>query len=124
MKKILFPGLLLCSSCAFAGNIPFSIENVIAAYDTRTHGLEDGELTIRYGRPEVTMDMAESMFEGICGDYFMHKWKPETIKKITLLNITSDQGYKINAGGVECKKTGPMHSDQSRAFRASFIEPI
>lgn len=46
--------------------------------------------------------MATAMFDWICNDYFMNKWKPETIKGITLLNITRDQDYKID--GNECKK--------------------
>ncbi|PXK09720.1 hypothetical protein DMR09_24100 [Klebsiella variicola] len=122
MKKSLLMLLLLITGNAFADKIPTSIENVIAIFDTRTHSLENGELTVRYGRPTVTEDMAYAIFDGICTDYFMNKWKPETIKKITLLNITRDQGFKIDAGGKECKKTGPMNFEQEKAYKTSIIE--
>lgn len=116
MKKSLLMLLLLTTGNAFADKIPTSIENVIAIFDTRTHSLENGELTVRYGRPEVTEEMAHSFLDSICTDFFMNKWKPETIKKITLVNITRDQGYKINAGGAECKKVGFMNSDKTKIY--------
>lgn len=116
MKKPLIALLFVVSQCAFADTIPPSIENVIAGTDTREHSLQKGELTIRYGRPKVTQEMAGSMLDWICNDYFMNKWKPETIKKITLLNITRDQGYKINAGGAECEKSGFMHSEKRKTY--------
>ena len=116
MKKSLLMLLLLTTGNAFADKIPTSIENVIAIFDTRTHSLENGELTVRYGRPEVTEEMAQSFLDSICTDFFMNKWKPETIKKITLVNITRDQGYKINAGGAECKNVGFMNSDKTKVY--------
>lgn len=124
MKKPLIAFLLLSSQSAFADKIPSSIENLIAVYDTRTHSLEESELTIRYNKRILLVDAAESMFEGICNDYYMNKWNIDTIRKITLLNVTRDQGYEINAGGAECKKAGTMKYDQARAYRASFIKPI
>ncbi|MFM2907341.1 hypothetical protein AB8Q64_19770 [Klebsiella pneumoniae subsp. ozaenae] len=122
MKKPFLILLLVASQSVFADKIPTSIENLIAANDTRTHSLENGELIVRYGRSEVTLTMVESMLNDICGDYFMNKWKPATIKKITLLNITRDQGYKLNAGGEECQKTGAMTYEQDKAYKASIIE--
>ncbi|SWW41606.1 hypothetical protein [Klebsiella pneumoniae] len=116
MKKSLLMLLLLTTGNAFADKIPTSIENVIAIFDTRTHSLENGELTVRYGRPEVTEEMAHSFLDSICTDFFMNKWKPETIKKITLVNITRDQGYKINVGGAECKNVGFMNSDKTKIY--------
>lgn len=116
MKKSLLMLLLLTTGNAFADKIPTSIENVIAIFDTRTHSLENGELTVRYGRTEVTEEMAHSFLDSICTDFFMNKWKPETIKKITLVNITRDQGYKINAGGAECKNAGFMNSDKTKIY--------
>lgn len=116
MKKSLLMLLLLTTGNAFADKIPTSIENVIAIFDTRTHSLENGELTVRYGRPEITEEIAYSMLDSICTDYFMNKWKPETIKKITLMNITRDQGYKINAGGAECKQAGFMNVEKMKAY--------
>ena len=124
MKKALMALLLTSSQNALADKIPFSIENLIAVYDTRAHSLEDGEITIRYNKRILLVDAAVSMFQGICDDYYMNKWNPDTIRKITLLNVTRDQGFEINAGGAECKKAGTMKSDQARTYRASFIEPI
>ena len=73
MKKSLLMLLLLTTGNAFADKIPTSIENVIAIFDTRTHSLENGELTVRYGRPEVTEEMAHSFLDSICTDFFMNK---------------------------------------------------
>lgn len=122
MKKSLAALLLITSFNSFAEKIPASIENVIAGTNAREHSLKNGELTVRYDRSRVTPEMASSMFDWICNDYFMNKWKPETIKKITLLNVGRDQGIKINAGGDECKKTGSMDSAQEQAFKARIIE--
>ena len=123
MKKPLLALLLVASQSAFADKIPDSIENLIAVYDTRSHSLDNGELTIKYSKPKLLIDAAESLFSGICNDYFMNKWKPETIKKITLLNVSHDQGFRINGGGVECKKTGSMENEKARAYRTRLIEP-
>ena len=124
MKKPLVALLLITSQSAFADKIPNSIENLIAGYDTRTQVLEGGELTIRYNKQALMIDAAKSMFSAICDDYFMYKWNPETIKKITLWNVTSDQGYKINGGGIECKKTGSMDFKQAEEYRTSLIEKM
>lgn len=124
MKKPLLALLLITSQSAFADKIPNSIDNLIAGYDTRTHVLEDGELTVRYNKQALMIDAAKSMFSAICDDYFMNKWNPETIKKITLWNVTSDQGYKINGGGIECKKTGSMDFKQAEKYRTSLIEKM
>ena len=124
MKKPLLALLLITSQSAFADKIPNSIDNLIAGYDIRTHVLEDGELTVRYNKQALMIDAAKSMFSAICDDYFMNKWSPETIKKITLWNVTSDQGYKINGGGIECKKTGSMNFKQAEEYRTSFIEKM
>lgn len=104
MKKSLLMLLLLASCNAFADKIPDSIENLIAVFDTRTHSTESGVLTIKYSKQKLHIDAADAMFDGICTDLSMHKWKPETIKKIILLNVSLDQGFEIDAGGVECKK--------------------
>lgn len=124
MKKPLLALLLITSQSAFADKIPNSIDNQIAGYDIRTHVLEDGELTVRYNKQALMIDAAKSMFSAICDDYFMNKWNPETIKKITLWNVTSDQGYKINGGGIECKKTGSMDFKQAEEYRTSLIEKM
>ncbi|EBG6828109.1 hypothetical protein F3E40_16960 [Salmonella enterica subsp. enterica] len=124
MKKPLLALLLITSQSAVADKIPNSIDNLIAGYDTRTHVLEDGELTVRYNKQALMIDAAKSMFSAICDDYFMNKWNPETIKKITLWNVTSDQGYKINGGGIECKKTGSMDFKQAEEYRTSLIEKM
>lgn len=116
--------LLLTSYNAFADKIPDSIENLIAVFDTRTHSLESGVLSIKYSKQMLHIDAADAMFEGICTDLSMHKWKPETIKKIRLLNVSLDQGFEIDAGGAECKKTGKMTFDEARAYRQGFIKPI
>ncbi|NHA27107.1 hypothetical protein GWK88_25240 [Enterobacter roggenkampii] len=124
MKKPLLALLLITSQSAFADKIPNSIDNLIAGYDIRTHVLEDGELTVRYNKQALMIDAAKSMFSAICDDYFMNKWNPETIKKITLWNVTSDHGYKINGGGIECKKTGSMNFKQAEEYRTSLIEKM
>ncbi|HIF0641994.1 TPA: hypothetical protein ACXYQU_000031 [Klebsiella pneumoniae] len=124
MNKPLIALLLITSFSASAEKIPSSIQNLIAVYDTRTHSLENGELTIRYSKRLLLVDAAESMFQGICDDYYMNKWKPDTIKRMRLLNVTSDQGFEINAGGVECRKAGKMEYAQARTYRTSFIKPI
>ncbi|CAO95642.1 hypothetical protein [Erwinia tasmaniensis] len=124
MKKPLLALLLITSQSAFADKIPNSIENLIAGYDTRTHVLESGELAIRYNKQALMIDAAKSLFSAICDDYFMNKWSPGTIKKITLWSVTSDQGYKINGGGMECKKTGSMDFKQAEEYRTSLIEKI
>ncbi|HHJ4521783.1 TPA: hypothetical protein ACQJL1_001725 [Citrobacter freundii] len=124
MKKPLLALLLITSQSAFADKIPNSIDNLIAGYDIRTHVLEDGELTVRYNKQALMIDAAKSMFSAICDDYFMNKWNPETIKKITLWNVTSDHGYKINGGGIECKKTGSMDFKQAEEYRTSLIEKM
>lgn len=124
MKKPLLALLLITSQSAFADKIPNSIDNLIAGYDIRTHVLEDGELTVRYNKQALMIDAAKSMFSAICDDYFMNKWNPETIKKITLWNVTSDQGYKINGGGIECKKTGSMDFKLAEEYRTSLIEKM
>ncbi|MGL3100224.1 hypothetical protein [Enterobacter asburiae] len=124
MKKPLLALLLITSQSAFADKIPNSIDNLIAGYDIRTHVLEDGELTVKYNKQALMIDAAKSMFSAICDDYFMNKWNPETIKKITLWNVTSDQGYKINGGGIECKKTGSMDFKQAEEYRTSLIEKM
>nr|VXZ92059.1 Uncharacterised protein [Klebsiella pneumoniae] len=80
-EKPLLALLLVASQSAFADKIPDSIENLIAVYDTRSHSTDNGELTIKYSKPKLLIDAAESLFSGICNDYFMNKWKPETIKK-------------------------------------------
>ncbi|WP_370612924.1 hypothetical protein [Citrobacter portucalensis] len=113
MKKPLLALLLITSQSAFADKIPNSIDNLIAGYDIRTHVLEDGELTVRYNKQALMIDAAKSMFSAICDDYFMNKWNPETIKKITLWNVTSDQGYKINGGGI-VKKLVPWTSSKQK----------
>ncbi|EBD7297261.1 MULTISPECIES: hypothetical protein [Enterobacteriaceae] len=122
MKKSLIALLLITSASSYADKIPVSIENVIAGTNAREHSLKNGELTVRYDRSKVTQDMATAMFDWICNDYFMNKWKPETIKRVTLLNITRDQGYKIDAGGNECKKSGSMTFEQEKAYKANIIE--
>ncbi|HGW8507212.1 TPA: hypothetical protein ACNRPQ_005474 [Raoultella ornithinolytica] len=124
MKKSLLMLLLLASCNAFADKIPDSIENLIAVFDTRTHSLESGVLSIKYSKQKLHIDAADAMFDGICTDLSMHKWKPGTIKKIRLLNVSLDQGFEIDAGGVECKKAGTMQFDEARAYRQSFIKPI
>ncbi|EEN4861335.1 TPA: hypothetical protein ACO9GT_003548 [Salmonella enterica subsp. enterica serovar Strathcona] len=124
MKKPLLALLLITSQSAFADKIPNSIDNLIAGYDIRTHVLEDGELTVRYNKQALMIDAAKSIFSAICDDYFMNKWNPETIKKIALWNVTSDQGYKINGGGIECKKTGSMDFKQAEEYRTSLIEKM
>ncbi|EAA8935743.1 hypothetical protein GUQ20_003924 [Salmonella enterica] len=124
MNKPLIALLLITSFSASADKIPSSIQNLIAVYDTRTHSLEDGELTVRYNKRLLLVDAAESMFQGICNDYYMNKWKPGTIKRITLLNVTSDQGFEINGGGDECRKAGTMKDEQARTYRTSFIKPL
>ncbi|EJW4341939.1 hypothetical protein N9616_003683 [Salmonella enterica] len=124
MNKPLIALLLITSFSASADKIPSSIQNLIAVYDTRTHSLEDGELTVRYNKRLLLVDAAESMFQGICNDYYMNKWKPGTIKRITLLNVTSDQGFEINGGGDECRKAGTMKDGQARTYRTSFIKPL
>lgn len=124
MKKSLLMLILLTSCNAFADKIPNSIENLIAVFDTRTHNLESGVLSIKYSKQKLHIDAADAMFEGICTDLSMHKWKPETIKKIRLLNVSLDQGFEIDAGGAECKKTGKMTFDEARAYRQGFIKPI
>ncbi len=86
--------------------------------------LESGVLSIKYSKQKLHIDAADAMFEGICTDLSMHKWKPETIKKIRLLNVSLDQGFEIDAGGAECKKTGKMTFDEARAYRQGFIKPI
>lgn len=124
MKKTLMVLLLIASQSAFADKIPNSIEKLIAVYDTKMHKLEGGELTIEYKKQTLLIDAAKSMFNGICDDYLRHKWNPEIIKKITLWNATSDQGYKINGGGIECKKTGSMNFNQAEEYRTSLIKKI
>lgn len=124
MKKPLLILLLVASHSALADKIPDSIENLIAVFDTRTYSLESGVLSIKYSKQKLHIDAADAMFEGICTDLSMHKWKPETIKKIRLLNVSLDQGFEIDAGGAECKKTGAMQFDDARAYRQSFIKPI
>ncbi|EDI8373195.1 hypothetical protein GEL14_12940 [Salmonella enterica] len=124
MNKPLIALLLITSFSASADKNPSSIQNLIAVYDTRTHSLEDGELTVRYNKRLLLVDAAESMFQGICNDYYMNKWKPGTIKRITLLNVTSDQGFEINGGGDECRKAGTMKDEQARTYRTSFIKPL
>ncbi|END8908099.1 hypothetical protein ACORB7_004807 [Klebsiella pneumoniae] len=124
MKKSLLMLLLFTSCNAFADKIPDSVENLIAVFDTRTHSLESGVLSIKYSKQNLHIDAADAMFEGICTDLSMHKWKPETIKKIRLLNVSLDQGFEIDAGGAECKKTGKMPFDEARAYRQGFIKPI
>ena len=52
MKKPLLALLLVASQSAFADKIPDSIENLIAVYDTRSHSLDNGELTIKYSKPK------------------------------------------------------------------------
>ncbi|EMX4443273.1 hypothetical protein AAGV85_004317 [Salmonella enterica] len=124
MKKPLIALLLITSQSAFADKIPNSIENLISVYDTRMHKLENGELTIKYSKQTLQIDAAKSIFIGICNDYFMNKWNPETIKKVTLWNASSEHGYKINGGGDECKKTGSMNFEQAEEYRSSLIEKM
>ncbi len=59
MKKPLLALLLVASQSAFADKIPDSIENLIAVYDTRSHSLDNGELTIKYSKPKLLIDAAE-----------------------------------------------------------------
>lgn len=124
MKNNLLFALIALSCVSYADEIPFSIENVIAAYDTRTRSLEDGVLTIKYNRRVLNIDTAKAMFDGLCTDYSMHKWKPQTIKSLRLLNVSLDQGYEINAGGRECANAGKMTPAEATAYKASFIKLI
>lgn len=56
MKKSLLILLLLASCNVFADKIPDSIENLIAVFDTRTHSLENGVLSIKYSKQKLHPD--------------------------------------------------------------------
>ena len=124
MKKPFLALLLVASQSALADKIPNSLENLIAVYDTRTHSLEDGVLSIKYSKQKLHVDAAEAMFNGICTDLAMNKWNPKTIKKLMLLNVSLDQGFEVDAGGAECKKSSTMTFDEAQAYRRGFIKPI
>ncbi len=104
MNKPLIALLLITSFSASADKIPSSIQNLIAVYDTGTHSLEDGGLTIRYNKRLLLVDAAESMFQGICNDYYMNKWKPARSRELHFLMSLAIRALKSMLEGMSVEK--------------------
>ncbi|MGD8205271.1 hypothetical protein [Pantoea sp. FN0305] len=123
MKKTLFALSLLMTFNVFAEEIPQPILEVMNVYQHGSFGLDEGVLSMAVKKPSVNEDMAVLFFRGICDTQYVGKtWNPALIKKVVMLNASSDQQITLNGGGQECKKLGPMNMDESDKYIKSLIQ--
>ncbi|GAB7269562.1 hypothetical protein DZS_09550 [Dickeya ananatis] len=122
MKKFLLSVLIAATFSAAADPVPQKIEELIKVYQTKSHSLEGGKLTIVIKKPQITEETIRLFFNGVCsGQFDKNPWPPETITSVVMLNADGNQGYTVKGGGKECKKLGPMLGDEADAYIKSLI---
>lgn len=121
MKKILFAAILSLSFNVFSQTIPLPIEKLIKVYQYKSYSLDDGRLSVVIKKTEVTYDMIQLFFEGVCSSQYDKAWAPDVIKSVTLINIEENQSYTVKGGGNECIKMGKMNGDETSQYLKSLI---